>query len=281
MNPQAYASQAQETFVLPDAVFRIKQLIDDETADMQDIASVVNFDPALTAQLLKVANSALYKFPNKIDTISKAIQVIGTNSVYDLVVAYGVAKAFDDVDKAVIDLDRFWEQSVCCALLCKYFADKMGIREAERLFVAGLLHNIGELVTVHFNPELARKCAQFNENITPLMLQEAHLSTTYAEIGSALIHMWGIPASIANPIGRQHFEKSPAVTLDDKIMQLSYVLALDNVNAEYYGHQENLESILYERLSLDVNDLSMALEHTNLQALSVLTLFNPGAMAGY
>ena len=68
------ASQASEIFVLPDAVTRLKACMDDSAASIDDIGEIIAFDPGLTAQLLKVANSALYKFPNKIETISKALQ---------------------------------------------------------------------------------------------------------------------------------------------------------------------------------------------------------------
>lgn len=273
-----YASKASDVFVLPDAVTRIKKLIEDESSTMQDIADVVNFDPALTSQVLKMANSALYKFPNKIDTISKAVQVIGTNSMYDLVVAYGVAKTFGSIDSGVIDLDKFWEQSVGCALLAKYFADKLGCKESEKLFVAGLLHNIGELIIVQFNPEVAKVCATFNESETPLQLQMQQMESSYAEIGATLIKMWGIPSSIYGPINKLHFTQHEAESIEEKILQLSYVLALDNTNQEFYPGNANLEPVMYEKLNLEPDDLETALSFTNLQSLSVLTLFSPSSV---
>ena len=94
MNAQDYASNASDIFVLPEAVVKIKQLIDDDAAPMEEIAQVINFDPAIMTRILKISNSALYKFPSQITTVSKAIRVIGTNAVYDLVLAYGVANAF-------------------------------------------------------------------------------------------------------------------------------------------------------------------------------------------
>ena len=72
-NVSEIASKATEIFVLPEAVTRLKACMDDSTASMDDIGEIIAFDPALTGQLLKVANSALYKFPNRIDTITKAL----------------------------------------------------------------------------------------------------------------------------------------------------------------------------------------------------------------
>ncbi len=125
------ASQASEIFVLPDAVTRLKACMDDSAASIDDIGEIIAFDPGLTAQLLKVANSALYKFPNKIETISKALQVIGTRAAYDLALAYGISHAFKDVEAKIIDLDRFWEQSVSCGLLANIWRNESATKRPK------------------------------------------------------------------------------------------------------------------------------------------------------
>ena len=175
MNVKDISKRASEVFVLPDAVTRLKESMDDEASNIDDVAEVIAYDPGLTSQLLKVSNSALYNFPNKIETISKALQVIGTRSAYDLALAYGVTHAFRDIDAKVIDLDKFWEQSVSCGLLGKYFAEKRGIREPERLFVSGLLHHVGELLMVAEAPKEAQRCQAFNARVSPSELQQAIL----------------------------------------------------------------------------------------------------------
>ncbi len=273
-----YASKAREIFVLPDAVVQIKRLIDDNASDMEDIARVITFDPALTIQILKIANSALYKFPNKIDSVTKAIQVIGTNSVYDLVIACGICRAFGGLNGDIINLEEFWENSVFCALLCKYLAEKKGLREPERMFVSGLLHNIGELVMLQFNPQLAQKCAQFNEAQTPYDLQTKYIGSTYAEMGATLIQMWGLPSTITSPIKSIHHQQVQANNVEEQIMQLSYILALDNCHPEFYAGNANLEADLYERLELSTEDLDSALSYVGMQSLSVLAMFSPSAV---
>lgn len=281
MNAHELAKQAGELFVLPDSVTRLKECMDDDAASIDDVADVIAFDPSLTAQLLRVANSALYRFPNKIDTISKALQVIGTRSAYDLALAYGVTQAFSDVDSKVIDLDKFWEQSVSCGLLAKYFAERERIRESERLFVAGLLHNVGELVVVATKPDEARRCMAFNARVTPKELQEAILGFSYAELSAALIREWGIPETIYKPVGEIHNTDQPAYDKEVQIVQLAYVLALDNVNPDIYPSYSNLEAHQHEVLKLDREDLEDALDITNLQCISVISLFNPNAFILY
>lgn len=281
MKIQEVVEQAFELFVLPEAVTRLKACMDDGASSIDDVAEIIAYDPALTTQLLRVANSALYRFPNRIDTITKALQVVGTRATYDLALAYGVSHAFSDVDGKIIDLDKFWEQSVSCGLLAKYFTEIRNIREPERLFVAGLLHNVGELAVVSLFPEAASRCQAFNARVSPAQLQQSVLGFTYTELSAALIKKWGIPDGIAGPIASIHQTKSSLNDIEVNILQLSYVLALDNVNPEIYPSYNNLEPHLPQALSLEQDDLEDALDITNLQCISVISLFNPSAFMLY
>tara|TARA_B110000091_G_C13745419_1_gene445256 strand:- start:494 stop:1339 length:846 start_codon:yes stop_codon:yes gene_type:complete len=278
---QDIISNASTLFVLPDSVTRLKACMDDGASNIDDIADIISFDPALATQLLRVANSALYRFPNKIDTITKALQVVGTRSTYDLALAFGVSQAFKEIDGQVIDLDKFWEQSVSCGLLAKYFAEMRNIREPERLFVAGLLHNIGELVVVDMLPDSAKRCQAFNARVSPAELQAGVLGYTFTNVSAGIIKEWGIPETIYKPIANIHGEKRNQSDVEEQILQLSYVLALDNVNSEIYPSYNNLKPELHESLSLNRDDLEDALDITNLQCISVISLFNPNAFMLY
>ena len=277
MTLQDIISNASTLFVLPDSVTRLKACMDDGASNIDDIADIISFDPSLATQLLRVANSALYRFPNKIDTITKALQVVGTRSTYDLALAFGVSQAFKEIDGQVIDLDKFWEQSVSCGLLAKYFAEMRNIREPERLFVAGLLHNIGELVVVDMLPDSAKRCQAFNARVSPAELQAGVLGYTFTNVSAGIIKEWGIPETIYKPIANIHGDKNTTSDVEEQILQLSYVLALDNVNSEIYPSYNNLKPELHESLSLNRDDLEDALDITNLQCISVISLFNPNA----
>jgi HD-like signal output (HDOD) protein len=279
MNARDYAVNAGDVFVLPEAVIKIKQLIDDDATSMDDIAEVINYDPAIMSQVLKISNSALYKFPNTITTVSKAIQVIGTRSIYDLVLAYGVASAFKDIDSEAIDLEKFWEQGVSCALLCKYLAEEVGLKETEKLFVCGLLHNLGELVLVQLNKDEANKCASISAENTPLMLQKKHLGFSYVDISSELLKLWGIPLDISQIVCKTHVSEHVAESKEEKILQLAYLLALNNVHSELYSTHTNITEDMYEGLGIDLECVNNALDFSNLQLMSALALFSPSSFA--
>jgi HD-like signal output (HDOD) protein len=205
--------------------------------------------------------------------------VIGTRSIYDLVLAYGVANAFKDTNPDVVDLEKFWEKCVSCALLCNYFAEEVGLKVPEKLFVCGLLHNLGELVLVQLNPEDANKCASISSENSPLMLQKEHLGFSYADISSELLKLWGIPADITQIVAKTHVGEHTAQSKEEKIMQLAYLLALNNVYSELYSTHANVTEDMYEGLGIDLECVNNALDFSNLQLISVLALFSPSSFA--
>ncbi len=279
MKATDYVAKADNLFVLPDTVIKIKQLIDDDATSMEDIAEVINYDPAIMCQILKIANSALYKFPSTITTASKAIQVIGTRSVYDLVLAYGVAHAFKDITKDVIDLEKYWEVAVNCGLLAKHFAEELGIKEPEKLFVCGLLHNLGELVMVQLNPSAAVKASQISSSTRPAELQQHILGFCYADISAALLAEWGIPKDITDCLAHLHDHSSESMPAEYHVLQLSYSLALNNIYADLYSKYETLDNEQLAVLGLDESSVESALDFSNLQLMSALALFSPSAFS--
>ena len=281
MNVQDYAVNAGDVFVLPEAVIKVKQLIDDDATSMDDIAEVINYDPTIMSQVLKISNSALYNFPSTITTVTKSIQVIGTRSIYDLVLAYGVANAVKVVDPNVVDLDKFWEQCVSCALLCKFLAEEVGLKEPEKLFVCGLLHNIGELVLVQLNPIKANRCSAISSENTPLVLQKKHLGFSYVDISYELLKLWGIPLDISRIVSKTHVSEHTAQSKEEKIIQLAYLLALNNVHGELYSVHADVTEDMYEGLGINLECVNSALDFSNLQLMSALAVFSPSSFSMY
>lgn len=281
MNAAQYAEKAGDLFVLPEAVTKIKQLIDDGCASITEVADIINYDPMIAAKLLKIANSALYKFPSVITTVDKAIQVIGTDSVYDLVLAYGISHAFKELDNEETDFSQFWEQGVSCGLLATYLAQETSAKNPDKLFVCGLLHNIGELAVVKLDPLLAKRCNKFTHEQRPLALQQQHLGFAYSDISTELLKFWGIPVEIYGPISKQHYSLSVPQSNEVRIIQLARTLSLNNVFNETYAPLDNIEKSQYQSLSLDVEDLEGALDFTNMQLLSTLAIFRPSTFNIY
>lgn len=275
MDATDYANSISQLSPVPTVALRIKKLIDQDMRNVGVIANIVNTDPGLAAHILKIANSAIYRFPRKIDNVKKAIQVIGTSAVYDFALIFGVSKAFLHQEHSLVDLDKFWEQSVTCAILSKYFATSFGCNDADRIFSAGLLHNIGELAVLQVNTEVAVQCTKFNELTKPKERQLDTLKYTYADISVSLCKNWSLPDSLVNIIASQHHAGSFADKIEEQVIQLSYELSLINTYPNYYSLSTDLPAFLYEGLHLEISDADEALDVANYQVEKILHLFNP------
>jgi HD-like signal output (HDOD) protein len=130
---------------------------------------------------------------------------------------------------------------------------------------------------VKLHPEKAIKCASISSENTPLMLQKKHIGFSYSDISSELLKLWGIPTDIAQIVEKTHVSELKAQTKEERIIQLAYLLALYNVNSDYYSIHADLSEEMYECLGLDIESVNNALDFSNLQLMSALALFSPSA----
>ncbi len=273
MNAIEYAQKASKLFAVPQTALDIKKLSDSGTADMKDISTVIAGDPGLAAHVLKLANSAVYRFSRKIESLEKAIQIIGVNSVYEFALAFSVSDSLTREHRKFIDVKNFWFQSLCCGLLAKKIALACKEKDVSRLFMAGLFHNIGELAVLRINPGLAKDCQGFSELKLPKHHQQDLLGFSYAEISASLLQKWLLPDSIVSAVAMQHHDDTPAPIDEVQILQLSYVLSLVATYPEYYRINLMLPEFLHASIGLDLNRVTDILEDARHQTQETVSLF--------
>jgi HD-like signal output (HDOD) protein len=275
MNAHDYARQANGSFALPDACFKVKALIEDESSEISDFADVIAVDPSMTLRLLQIANSAIYNFPGEISTISRAITIIGTQAIYNMMLVDVASSAFKFFDNQVIDLKRFWRMSVYCGLASKHLAVSAGLRDIERLFVSGLLQNFGELLVAKITPDLAKRCEQYDQNTLPWQLQKLLLGFTYTDVSADLLTIWQLPAKIILPI--RHFNAASRIEInkDVKILNLASRLALIDNHHNELSFENTIDESISRQLGLCAVDLQQAATFAGDEATSILQLMNP------
>lgn len=193
---------------LPDVFIRINRLVEDPNSTTGDIAKAVSQDPSFTMRLLRVANSPLYGLSSKVDTVAKAVSVIGTSQIRNLALSTSIATAFEGLPNDLVSMENFWRHSLYCALAARILAKQARRCDAEAVFTAGLLHDIGELVI--FN----RLAAQAKEalllvldNVDELPVYEAEwriMGFDHAQVGSELARQWHLPALLEECIAYHH-----------------------------------------------------------------------------
>jgi HD-like signal output (HDOD) protein len=209
VTPEELVSRTADLVSLPDIYIRLKAVVDDPESSMADVASVVANDPALTARLLKIANSPYFGFPAKIATVARATSLLGTQQIHDLVLATTVTKAFSAIPTELVSMQDFWSNSICCGLLCRRLAQECNVLDSERLFVEGLLHDIGHLIMYQGVPEAsAAALLESQQQDRPLFQVERELiGCDYAQVGSALMRSWHFPPGLIESV---HYQNEPA-----------------------------------------------------------------------
>jgi HD-like signal output (HDOD) protein len=274
MNAHEYAVNANGSFALPDACFKVKELMEDEASVIEDFANVISVDPSMTSRLLQIANSAIYSFRGEISTISRAITIIGTQSLYNMMLVDVAASAFKHFSNQAIDLKRFWRMSVYTGLVCKNLAIKANIRDIERLFVAGLLQNFGELLVAKNSPKIAKACEKYDERKLPWLLQKHYLGFTYTEITVEMLKLWEIPEKIILPIKHYHQAKTIQINKDVKVLNLASRLALIDSHPDIFTIENLIDEELCQNLGVSQQDLQAAAEFAGKEAENILTVMN-------
>ena len=191
---------------VPSLVFELNEIIADPLSAAKDIAKVVNQSPSLTATLLRIVNSAYYGFRSKIDSISRAIMLIGSNEVSNLALGVTIMETFRDIPMQILDVASFLEHSLACGTVARLLAAHAKLAQTEQIFVSGMLHDIGRLILCKYFPEIAKNLIE-NAVSThrPLAVVERELiRTTHTQLGKKLLQKWKLPFTLENNIYYHH-----------------------------------------------------------------------------
>jgi putative nucleotidyltransferase with HDIG domain len=193
---------------LPDVFVRINQLVENPDSTVNEIAKVVSQDPSFTVRLLRVANSSFYGFSSTVDTVSKAVSIIGTNQIRSLALATSVASAFDGLPNSLISMHDFWKHSLYCALIARILAKKAKRCDPDAVFTAALLHDIGELVIFNRMPQPAKEAILMvldsGDEIPIYQAEQKIMSFDHAQVGGELARQWKLPPLLEECVEYHH-----------------------------------------------------------------------------
>lgn len=227
MSPRELVQGNVQLLSLPEVCLRIQQLADDPYADISEFAQLVAQDPALTTRLLKLVNSAYFGFPGRVDTISRAVNLVGIAELRNITLAMAAVEVFGGFEHEHFDLLGYWRHSVYCALTARFLARRARVLHAERLFTAGLLHDIGRLLIFNLLPEAAARIRQrMDQGMESCEAERAELGFDHAEAGSELLELWQLPKELRITVGLHHTpQAAPAARLETAVVHIANQIA--------------------------------------------------------
>ena len=282
MTPQLLVQEVHHLFSLPDVAIRLNELIDQPDSTSGQLVEVVQLDAGLAATVLKLANSAWYGLPCKVDTISRAITLIGHQALRDLVLSTAVITSFKGIPEEFVNMLDFWDNSVNCGVVTRNLAQKCGIKASERMFLAGLLHKVGRLVFYASRPVQYRQVLQDREQGEAAIIEAERrvFGFTYADLGAALLRAWRVPNVLDEIVAFQLYPEQCADYPKEAAVlhvaaDIAYHMAPD-IKARYQLGDYNLtfDEAAWNSLGLERGTLVELMQTSLLQAFELLEIVN-------
>lgn len=226
----------------PEVHFKLEEVLKSEDCTFNDISHVIESDPTLAAKLLKIVNSPTYGLMGQVDSIDHAVGIIGKESLAELALAAAAMEKFDDIPNDVFDLKEFWCHSIACAFAAQRVAKYRDYPRPEQLYLAGILHDIGQLVLLQKEPEIYFDVCLKSKNSSDqglIIAEKEELGYDHAQIGGILLKEWRLPASIYVPV-MNHHEPLKAQTYKEE----SFILHIAELIAYEVGFGKSSEPAL-------------------------------------
>jgi putative nucleotidyltransferase with HDIG domain len=209
MSPD-YIKEKVQTIIqlpaLPTIAMEVVELVDNPKTSASRLGKLISTDQALTAKVLKIANSPFYGFPRRISTIDFAIIVLGYDALKEIVISISLVSSLQKKSDAVFDAKGFWDHSITSGVIARRLARDLGYRVSGEVFVGGLLHDMGiSVLHRYFRNEYKRIVEILQEtDLNAIEAEESVLGVTHAEVGGWLAERWNLPDHLVEAIRFHH-----------------------------------------------------------------------------
>ncbi|WP_310599118.1 HDOD domain-containing protein [Desulfobulbus sp.] len=192
---------------LPHIVTKLAQLINDENSTLQDFEEVIRLDPALVARLLTLVNSSYFGLTRKVDSISRAVALLGMKNLHNIAVTDALQHMLRSHSGTTeFSPQALWLHSAASGICCKMIAERIFALNGDDAYLCGILHDIGLIVVMEADPEVFLKLIGQLEPGGPslVVLERELLQTDHSAIGYMLAQEWRLPEAIADAIRDHH-----------------------------------------------------------------------------
>lgn len=247
-------------------VAKVLEICNSPDAAASDLNRVISYDPVLTGQLIKLINSAYYGLPNRVTSLTRAIIMLGINTVKNMVLSTSVLAGFKKrLNVSALSIDDFWQHNLGVAVIAKAIAKRLQVPkdEQEEFFVAGLMHDLGKIPLINCYPELYQQAldAAKGSRLALLKAEKAAIGIDHCQVGYLIGAKWKLVDRVQAAILAHH---DPAVDQNktDWLIWCITSLAnqLTNLFSIGYSGDADIDSTLADRLAkligIDFNTLS-------------------------
>ncbi|MHC1791367.1 HDOD domain-containing protein [Solidesulfovibrio sp.] len=227
VDPASLVSGEVELATLPEVYVRLLSALHSEKATAGDLAAIIGRDPSLSAKLLKLVNSPLYGSRTPVDTIGRAVAMAGQQELTTLVTGLAALSAFSDIAPGLCDMRMFWRHAASCGTYASLLAESVPGAAPDRVFVGGLLHDIGQLVILRKLPAAAGRALLLSrvEGLPANEAEVAVLGFDHAAVGRALLTNWNFPPTLTAMAAEHHQPDGRPQSRETALVHVADILA--------------------------------------------------------
>ncbi|NDV26783.1 HDOD domain-containing protein [Desulfovibrio sp. JC010] len=260
----------------PDIYYKIVEALDDPGTTSESLADIISKDSGLSAKLISVVNSPLYGFSLPVESLSRAVSLVGTSGVCQLALSVSVMEAFKGGGNSLLSMASFWKHSLACAVFCRILAAQIPGVSQDKCFVAGMLHDIGLLILLEQYPvqveltfvlsrELGLTCCEAESRV---------FGFDHCELAKEIFGLWNIPPSLTAAVAGHHggelnefcIESAICSVADSMALAMQYGAdGLGFVNTPYHG--------AWDALGLPDGAVVTTILKANRQIADILAIF--------
>ena len=249
---------------MPAAGSRLLSLLAQEEVSVNEVEDVLRYDPGLTANVLKLANSAYFGIPARIGSVKQAVILLGTHRLIQLVIASSVGAVMNEaVPGYNIPPGNLWRHSIAVSIAAEALVkDKKNV-DSEDFFTPALLHDVGKLVLGNFVKEDLIAIENITGKGIPFVIAENMiLGIDHTEIGAIILSMWSFPDNVVKAVRYHHDpEAAEASSMQIDVVHLSNLLCqTDSTAPDRAGQPVELSTAAIDRLGIELSQFEVISE---------------------
>jgi len=266
--PDALVANVVHLISLPNVYTQLEKTLKDPNHTRNDIAAIVNIDPALCARTLRIINSSYYALPKTIYNIGTAINLIGEYDLRNIVLISSVVNSVDALTDNGINITEFWQHSIRCGMIAKLLANTISAPDPELLFLTGLLHDIGQLIIYKNEPELSTTITwhKTEENKQRYQIEQSLLGFGHPIVGALLLEKWSVPEQVSETVKYHHQPDETALYQKE-----AKIVGLADQLIHFVESNSGLAEIDFEQLPPLISSYLDDLNISNLIIFDLLT----------
>jgi len=190
---------------IPAVANQILQLLDQPDVQIEEIADLMLSDQVMTARVMKLLNSPVYKPSHEITSLKRALVYLGLRHVRELALTTSLIGAFEK-DTGAFEISSFWEHSFGTGMVSKVIAKLVGYKDLEKAYISGIIHNLGVVfLSAYMRDEFKSVLDAIKDKPVKLIDEEIkHFGTSHCEIGLCMARKWNFPEAYCEVIGYHH-----------------------------------------------------------------------------